>query len=272
MHFKNKTIQQRYYGFLKTPNLWIDDIVFQLQQLEPSLEIDTIDIDIDEKQRLGKYIEHFVTFNLKKQKEVKVVAENIQIQEEKRTIGEVDCIYSRNENTTHLEIVYKFYLFVPDPKTSELHCFIGPNKKDSLLQKLDKLKNKQLPLLYHSATKTYLDNLNLKANSIQQKVCFKAQVFVPLKRNITFKKINKNCISGFYINKYELENFKNCKFFIPIKKDWLVIPHPQVNWLTFLNFKINALHLLSEKFSPLCWVKKENGEIKKFFLIWWDVN
>lgn len=273
MYFKNKILQQRYSGFLQTACLWKNNEVLQLFQHELSSKIDVIDINIDEKQRLGKYVEHFVVFNLKQQKNVKLLAENIQIQKEKRTVGELDCIFIEDEIPIHLEIVYKFYLYVPNLHKDELYCFIGPNRKDSLIEKLIKLKSKQLPLLHHTSTKPYLNELHLKSDSIQQKVCFKGQLFMPFtKSNTTLKSINTDCISGFYINVNELNGFKNCKFYIPSKKDWLITPHKNVNWLTFFDFKSFTSPLLSRNFSPLCWVKKENGEVEKFFLVWWDVS
>lgn len=270
MHYKGKILQQRYYGFLQTPNLWRNNSVFNLNQQELSLKIDTIDILVDEKQCLGKYVEHFVLFNLRQQKNVKLLAENVQIQEEKRTIGELDCLFTENETPIHLEIVYKFYLYIPGLHKNELHCFIGPNRKDSLIEKLEKLKNKQLPLLYHSATKSYLNELQLQLEKTHQKVCFKAQLFIPYKeKDIQFIELNNDCIVGFYINQKELEDFKNCKFYIPTKKDWLIAPCSNVVWLNFEKFKMESQLFIDRKFSPLFWVKHKNGEIEKFFLVWW---
>lgn len=270
MHFKDKTLQKRYHGFLQTPNLWKENSVYNLNQLELDSNIDSISIVIDEKQRLGKYVEQLVLFNLKQQKNVDLLAENIQIQQEKRTIGELDCIFKKDNTTIHLEIVYKFYLYIPDESNEEIHCFIGPNKKDSLFEKLEKLKNKQLPLLYNTLTKSYLESFGIKFNSVKQKVCFKAQLFVPYKeKDIQFKKVNNDCITGFYINKKELEDFKNCKFYIPTKKDWLIDPYSNVVWLNFEKFKIENQLFIDRKFSPLFWVKHKNGEIEKAFLVWW---
>ena len=95
-------------------------------------------------------------------------------------------------------------------------------------------------------------------------------MFVPLfLERIQLTKLNTNCIAGFYINKKELEQFKDCKFYIPNKKDWLIIPHQNITWLNYDQFKIDSNHYLERNFSPMCWFKLPNGEIKKFFLIWW---
>ena len=54
------------------------------------------------------------------------------------------------------------------------------------------------------------------------------------------------------------------------KKDWLVLPHEKINWQSFKQFEENANTYLERQFSPLCWVKKSNEEIEKFFLVWWS--
>jgi len=54
-----------------------------------------------------------------------------------------------NNKPIHLEIIYKFYLYDPSIGLTQLDHWIGPNRRDSLVKKLTKLKQKQLPLLYH---------------------------------------------------------------------------------------------------------------------------
>ncbi|MGK0421004.1 MAG: hypothetical protein ACJAT9_000665 [Polaribacter sp.] len=51
--------------------------------------------------------------------------------------------------------------------------------------------------------------------------------------------------------------------------DWLIAPHKNVNWQSFEQFKERSNDYLARQFSPLCWLKKPNGEIEKFFLVWW---
>ena len=84
-----------------------------------------------------------------KDKEIKILAENVQIQNEKTTVGEIDCILTTAKKPVHLEIIYKFYLYDKSVGTNELEHWIGPNRRDSLVSKLNKLKDKQLPLLYN---------------------------------------------------------------------------------------------------------------------------
>ena len=76
------------------------------------------------------------------------------------------------------------------------------------------------------------------------------------------KTLNTACIVGFYVNENELNNFSDCKFYIPQKKDWLVFPHTNINWLNFTDFKAIVQDYFEQQFSTLCWVKIKNGELK----------
>lgn len=264
-------IQKRYDGFLSTPFLWKNDAVLGLTQFNtPSTKSTVFNLSINNKLRLGKYIEHFVLFELNTYDDISVLAENIQIQDDKRTIGELDCLFLKNNQPVHLEIVYKFYLYDNSKEANEIHCFIGPNKKDSLFEKVTKLKNKQLPLLHTNTCKPYLEALNLLADNVKQYVYFKAQLFVPFSnQNIVLHTLNTDCIVGYYIKKQELVALKTSKFFIPCKKDWLVIPHPNVKWMNFDLFTVKVEDYFTRKFSPMCWVKFKNGKLNKMFVVWW---
>lgn len=271
MHQKTKDIQKRYDGFLQTACLWNSNDIYEIEHFEIAQESSKINININEKLRLGKYIERFVYYQLEQQNNIKIISENIQIQQEKRTLGELDCIILKDDKPIHLEIIYKFYLYDTFVGANEIEHFIGPNRKDALVDKLTKLKEKQLPLLYSKECKDYLSTLKLASEEIKQQVYFMAQLFVPLSnKNIQLENLNQNCIIGFYINIKELQQFNGCKFFIPIKKDWLIIPNANVNWLSFIEFKKYAKEYLDRQFSPMCWLKKSNGELKKFFLVWWS--
>mgnify|MGYP001111743012 CR=1 FL=1 len=264
------TLQKRYEGFLKTPCLWKSDVIFNLMQFEIISTSSKIDIDIDQNLRLGKYIERFVSFELSQQKNIHVLAENIQIQQEKLTLGELDCLILKDEQPIHLEIIYKFYLYDDSVGTSEIDHFIGPNRKDALIEKLTKLKDKQLPLLHTNTCKTYLNTFDLKAETIKQQVYFKAQLFLPFSnQNMQLQHLNNNCVIGFYFTKSELTTFKSCKFYIPTKKDWLLIPHTNVSWLNFEEICTISNSYITQQYSALLWIKFKNGTLKKVFFVWW---
>ena len=74
-------------------------------------------------------------------------------------------------------------------------------------------------------------------------------------KNIKLTTLNNDCIVGFYLNTKELKDFINCKFYNPNKKDWLIKPHENVEWINYNDFKSLTKNYLKRKFSPLFWVK-----------------
>ncbi|MCH3882125.1 MULTISPECIES: DUF1853 family protein [Tenacibaculum] len=271
MYINTKELQLQYQGFLETPFLWNGKGVFGFKQFEyKQLKTNFLNVEIQQKLRLGKLVERFVSFEFKQNSEIQILAENIQIQKDKITLGELDCLLLRNEKTIHLEIIYKFYLYDAKLGTTEIEHFIGPNRKDSLTQKLTKLKEKQLPLLYSNECKTYLESINLDVFNIEQQVYFKAQLFVPYANfKLKLNTLNQSCVVGFYIKRTELLDFSTCKFHIPKKNNWLVEPHKNINWLKFDEFSEKLDTFLIDEKSPLCWLKKANGVLYKIFIVWW---
>ncbi|GGG98807.1 hypothetical protein GCM10011416_16300 [Polaribacter pacificus] len=266
----SKQIQLRYEGFLQTPSLWTKEALYTLDPFEINPASSIFNLPLDEKLRLGKYVERFVSFQLQQEASINIIAENIQIQKDKITLGEVDCLLYKEEQPIHLEVVYKFYLYDPNVGSTEIDHFIGPNRKDSLLEKLNKLKDKQLPLVFKEEAKSYLDRYKMDASKLKQQVYFKAQLFVPYAaQEIRLDRLNESCITGFYLNPTELQLFTDCKFYLPEKKDWLLAPSTQVAWLSFPDFHQKMTVFLADKISKLCWLKKPNGTIHKIFVVWW---
>lgn len=262
--------QLQYLGFSTTPLLW-NGILENLSQFEyQNSMLLSFKKTLPEKLMLGKRAEEFVFFDFENNQDISNVYKNIQINQDKLTIGELDAIFNYKKQTLHLEVVYKFYLYDDRLANNEIDCLIGPNRKDSLREKLDKLKDKQLPLLHHPVTKKYLSKKDITTLAIKQKVYFKAQVFLPAnQQSFKFSKLNNKCIYGFYYTLKQIELLKEAKFYIPQKIDWMVNPYQQVNWLSFNEFITLIKEQLEQKRAPMCWVKKQNGELHKFFVVWW---
>lgn len=271
-HFKDKEIQLQYEGYINTPLLWQHQDVYGLQQLDiHPYNISNFNQSVPEGLRLGKRVERFVSHELSQDEHTTLLVENIQIQKDKRTLGELDALLLYNDQPIHLEIVYKFYLYDARVGDNELDHWIGPNRKDTLVKKLDKLKNKQLPLLFNPHTQPLLQDLNLDIKNLQQRVLFKAQLFTPYNdANISFELLNKTCIKGFYISFKHLKVLDNNKFYIPNKINWLSEKQTQSNWLPYDKFYEAVNPYILNKTSPLCWVKFPNGIVQKFFVAWWD--
>ena len=270
MDVTSKNIQLQYQGYLNTPLLWENHDLLGLEQLKLNPKNTThFNQNMADQMLLGKRVERFVNEELKQQENIQILVENVQIQNQKITIGEIDCIFKQNDTPIHLEIVYKFYLYDPDMGNVEIDRWIGPNRKDSLVKKLNKLKDKQLPLLYNPFTKSVLNKLTIDPKDILQRVLFKAQLFTPYKDQIELDLLNKNCLKGFYIHVADIKQFSTCKFYIPIKADWLVEVQTDVDWMLYNQFYESIKTHVSEKRAPLCWIKFPNGLMQKFFVVWW---
>lgn len=270
MHTADKNIQLQYQGYVNTPVLWQHHTFYGLKQFEFSeLSNHLFSDSIPVRMRLGNRVEKFVYHDLRQNLNIEILLENQQIQNGKTTIGELDCVLKQNNVAVHLEIVYKFYLYDPKEGSSELEHWIGPNRNDTLLKKLGKLKDKQLPLLYNTLATKVLNKVNLVADKIEQRVCFKAQLFVPYQVHVKFNLINEACLKGFYIHVAEIKELSGCEFFIPTKVDWLQEANLEVDWIPFNDFKEAVMPMLQEKRAPLCWVKFPDTKLQKMFIVWW---
>lgn len=263
-------LQLQHQGYLKTPLLWKGDLYDGLTAFDcTDIRETRFEGLIPEGLRLGKRIEYFALSNLSQQSQIQVIANNIQILRDKTTLGELDALLMVNNQPIHLEIVYKFYLF--DEQTGAgLNAWIGPNRRDSLIEKLNRLKNHQLPLLYLPETVSFLNSLHLDVNHIKQRVLFKAQLFLPEHVKLTnFDGLNKDCIAGVYLHFEDIARFKSFKWFLPSKMHWIVQPHTNVNWMSYTEARLKISTLINKQYAPMVWLKHPKGTIKTCFIIWW---
>ncbi|HSI68982.1 MAG TPA: DUF1853 family protein [Gillisia sp.] len=276
---KNKVWLQ-FLGFLSTPPLWEDSSLFKLKQFSipqvnypeipdfptelPSLETNYV---------LGKRIEDFYSLILSRSSEFNILAQRLQIFRNKITVGELDFILEvpEEEKVIHLEVVYKFYIYDPTIK-EELDRWIGPNRKDTLIRKLAKLKQKQLPLLYREDTIKALEKRGVEYKNVKQEVSFLAHLFIPghLKQEV-FSQINNKGIVGTWIHLKEFikNDFGMHKFFIPHKQDWPIDPSYNTTWLTYDKIFVEVEEKIASKRSPLIWMRTSLGNFERFFIVWW---
>jgi len=267
-----KNFQELFKGFQDTPNLWETSAVYNLEQFCPKPTFNQFTQNAEVKKlRLGKWVEKFVLFQLQQDASIKILQENTQIKNNKITIGELDLLILKDDQPLHIEIIYKFYLYDSNKDQSNpLNNWVGPNQNDALIFKLNKLKEKQLPLLHHPKTKALLQDYSFDINSIEQLVCFKAQLFLPFDhQNIEISLLNSNCVEGWYLNFERIDELKQFQFYIPEKLEWLCSPKTSVNWLDFNDAKIEIKFQIEKKRSPLCWIKNSNNEFQKCFITWW---
>jgi hypothetical protein len=238
------------------------------------IDIENIDFTkliINEKIPLGKRVERFFQFYIENSPRYELINQNIQIIEDKNTIGEIDFILKDkiDNKYKHIELVYKFYLY-DDSFNTELEKYIGPNRDDSLIKKLTKLENKQFPLLYHPIVKNYLKDMNIKET--EQELCLFANIFLPKKiYNTKLPLVNNSTIKGFYINCKEFyqNEYKNFYYHLPHRYDWINNPNSTDEYLRYDDVLKEIEYFMSIKKSVLVWMKENKSEYKRFFITWW---
>ena len=139
---------------------------------------------------LGTYFEALWDFYLSYSPKTKLITKNLQVIQDKRTLGEFDFIYENLEprNFVHLEVAVKYYLGVPEidhcrnVDYSSLDCWIGPNINDRLDIKLDKLINFQSRLSESNRGKELLSQFSI--NEITPEICLLGYLFYPLNESM----------------------------------------------------------------------------------------
>lgn len=96
-------------------------------------------------RRLGHYFEALIKFWLTHMPDTQIIATNLQVQDELRTLGEYDFLFRDvSAAVCHWEAAVKFYLQL-EP-LAEQRAFIGPGTRDRLDLKLDRVFQHQLAL------------------------------------------------------------------------------------------------------------------------------
>ncbi len=272
--------KQYLYGLLHSHPLWLDKKLFDLQQFDfSSIQNSTIlqesiaIIRINPNEVLGKRIEHYFETLIRFNKRYSIILKNQQIFKQKITLGELDYIIqdTYKDLLIHLELVYKFYLYDPDI-TSELSRWIGPNRKDSFLEKIDKLTFKQFPLLYKEETQSLLLDHEIEPQDCLQQVCFLGNLFIPYYlKTKKYNSINPKAIAGYWIsfNDFLTNDFKNLAYYIPQKKDWIIAPKFSKTWKSYNEILPEVSTSIKAEKSPLLWVKYNEDSFAKIFVVWW---
>ena len=227
-------------------------------------------VELPTNLRLGHLAEKAVSELLKTSSNYEVLHENLQIIEERDTIGELDFIIQEVESAQviHLELAYKFYLYDPQLSLKPINCWIGPNRNDSLIEKLDKLKEKQFPMLHHPATKAALRPLN--TNEISQALCLLASLYVPYGQTTDFANSYQAAIKGYYLDNATLLRLDNSgkQYYVPDKKEWGMDPSEHRRWSPLEDISAQINTSLEEQRAVLCW-QKEGAEYLEYFVVWW---
>jgi len=262
--------KSRIASILKTNSLDFSITGLQTFNLSELDLIKDLEFQLPTNIRLGHLAEKIVSELIKSSSNYKVLYENIQVIEGKQTIGEIDFIIEELKTKTliHMELAYKFYLYDPNISSEPINNWIGPNRNDSLKEKLEKLKRKQFPLLYHTRTKSIFNTK--KINEAYQALCLLVSLFIPYEYKASFSPIYEKAIKGYYLNFKTFTSLDNSakNYYIPSKKEWGMDPSENENWTDFKGIEKNIIISITEKQAPLCWQKYKDTYVE-FFIVWW---
>lgn len=262
--------KSRITSILRTKSL--DSSITGLQTFDLS-DLDLVsdfDFALPTNIRLGHLAEKVVSELIKSSTNFNVLYENIQLIENKKTIGEIDFIIEevKTGQIIHLELAYKFYLFDPSLSSEPINNWIGPNRNDSLKEKLEKLKGKQFPLLYHPCAQSAFDKIEIA--KVSQTLCLLTSLFIPYEFKGNFAPGYAKAIKGYYLNFETFKSLDNTSksYHIPTKKEWGINPSENENWIEFSGIEKHIRTSMKEEQAPLCWQKQGNTFLE-FFIVWW---
>ncbi len=220
---------------------------------------------------LGKRAERFLSHYLRHHPNYNMLAENVQIIDQKETIGEFDFILNEaNHGDIHLELACKFYLFDPNAASAE-EMWCGPNKSDFFDLKVKKLKEHQFPMLRDARASPVLRQLDVDPSACKQAVLFQNFCFLPEGLSTDPNGVSDTNKAGIWLRQSAFESLTAGRelFFVPKKTNWLIDPIYNREWHTLESIKEVVNEQLSKKNSPMIWVLHPDGSTERWFVVWW---
>jgi len=261
-------------GFIQTQPLWTGDS-FGLHQFKmPSVDLSTLKpIPIPENLRLGHRVEHVFAQLITHSKQYDIIAHNLQIQKEKITQGELDFILRdcASRELLHIEVSYKFYILDPTLKIP-IQRAMGPNRKDQFFAKMEKTRDRQLPIVFTPNGRQALQKLNIEPEDLIQQCCFLGQLFVPFQQeSMDVTPFPKAAIIGYWLgfSAFSKITFKSQSYYMPTKAEWLHAPHYAVNWQSHGEILTSISEHHAQERAPMIWIQTTSGSFQKCFVVWW---
>lgn len=232
-----------------------------------------LSFDIPGNLRLGHLIERVVAALIDQSTNYDLVFHGVQLVEDKMTLGELDYIIREvdSHRVIHLELGYKFYLYDPAISSTSVNNWIGPNRKDSLIDKLTKLRDRQFPLLYHPKAAEQLPQVDV--DMVEQRLCLLASLYVPY--GFSQKEIleNVHAIKGYYLDLHQYREMHTSSktYYMPAKHRWGLSPEQHTSWLHLEEVLPAIQASLAQHRSFLCW-ERDGRVYKQYFIVWWSVS
>ena len=132
------------------------------------------------RHRLGLYYEALWHFFLSEHPHYALLEHNLPVKVAGRTLGELDIVYQNRATgrIIHLELAIKFYLGITgNSNEASMADWWGPNTRDRLDRKVNRLLSHQLPLSAKPETQSLLASRGI--SHCQRQMCVKGMLFQP---------------------------------------------------------------------------------------------
>lgn len=212
--------------------------------------------------RLGIYFEQLLSFYFEYFPRFTLLAKNLQVNGQQRTLGEFDFIIhdKRDNKVKHIEAAVKFYLGHDNYRGKinnnisryNWHDWVGPNQKDTLAIKMRHLQEHQLPLIKTEEGIKALNSLILKNEIITSRLLIRGRFYLPFyERFNTYKKVSTPHHSNTALEKhYWLDTVTLFDTGFSLEKNYHYCILPRSTWLSEINHKdleMSEIEVVSDK-------------------------
>ena len=241
-------------------------------------------------QLLGSYFECLWQYYFQYGPDVSLIRHHVQVSNHKQTLGELDILARVKRQPFHAELAVKFYLQSPGSSGSNESDWVGPQSRDRLDIKLDKLMSKQFPFLYSDNTVKHLENQDI-LQDYQQVLALKGYLFHQLNQEY---KLPSSCSQpiqmGSWMHANQIQELFDSHSENPIS--WAFLPKHQwlgeclinndgtLNTINVMNKQEVESHILQhfyqntnpkKKFALMLVVLSQEGhlfrELKRYFIV-----
>jgi hypothetical protein len=180
-----------------------------------SLEMPPIDSDYDGNMRLGFIYQELCKRLFESHHEFDISAQEIQLFDEKKTIGAIDFLLERQNKIEHWEVAIKFYLLKDG-------LWYGPDSRDRLDKKLDRMLTHQLKM---SETDAFKDRFP-EIGRVEKKLFIQGRLYTnpfspePIPNECLGYEIQHENILGHWCYSHQVELIEDPIFQLD-KIDWI---------------------------------------------------
>ncbi|MDD1792945.1 DUF1853 family protein [Enterovibrio sp. ZSDZ42] len=165
--------------------------------------------------RIGFYYQWLVCQCIESHPKYQLVTEEIQVTKDGRTLGAIDFVVKNPAGELeHWEVAIKFYLAFG----TDWH---GPNAKDTLAKKYEKMAHQQLQLSESEAYQTQYPELPIKHRKLLMQGRLYTNPFI-LEPEIPFPSVTAESVSGYWCWPSQLP--EDLRFYHLQRHQWLEAP------------------------------------------------